>query len=104
MTMLLDNPSYDTAELSVVRPTLVSQKEVSAMTATTATYEKNVRRPRPHGLDRAVMRMSLAMLLWARRHADRTALSPEQYASLCRERRRRERFQHDAALLVARVR
>lgn len=72
------------------------------MTAT--TFSTAARRVRPHGFDRAVMRASLVMLLWARRHAERTALSREEHARMYRELQGLQRREHDAALLLARVR
>jgi hypothetical protein len=62
------------------------------------------RRVRPHGLDRAVMRVSLALLLWARRRADRAAITSEEHGRLLRDQYAIQRREHDAALLVARVR
>lgn len=38
----------------------------------------SARRSRPHGIDLLVMRMSLAMLLWARRRANRTVMTREE--------------------------
>ena len=102
MTMLLESPSHDTAEVSVVPRNFEPTREVNTMTAT--TFGTTVRRVRPHGLDRAVMRVSLAMLLWARRHADRTAVSREEHTRMYRELQNLQRREHDAALLVARVR
>jgi len=98
--MLLDNPSQDTAEMSEAPRNFEPKKKVNTMTA----IYGNVRRVRPHGLDRAVMRASLAMLLWARRHADRTAVSHEEHTRMYRETQGLQRREHDAALLVARVR
>lgn len=56
------------------------------------------------GLDLLLMRLSLAVLLWARRRADRRALSRESLQrAVAADRSRRER-EHHAALLAARVR
>ena len=68
-----------------------------------ATYSP-ARRVRPHGMDRAIMRLSLMALRWARRHADRTAVSYEEHTRMHRETQGLYRREHDAALLVARVR
>lgn len=88
--------------MSVVTRNLVSGDEVNTMIAS-AFDGRLARRPRPSGFDRSVMRISLAMLLWARRRADRTAVSREeqirrydvQQATLHRE--------HAVATLVARI-
>lgn len=104
MTLLLDSPSQNTAELSVVPRNFDDKEEVNTMTATAAGYGITARRVRPHGLDRVIMRVSLMMLLWARRHADRTAVSHEEHTRMYRELQRFERRERDAALLIARVR
>ena len=62
-----------------------------------------VRRVRPSGFDRAVMRLSLAMLLWARRRAERTVVSPEEHALQRRARADLARREHTAAMLIVRV-
>ncbi len=59
---------------------------------------------RPHGLDRLVMRLSLAALLWAQRHADRTTLTSEQHAHLVAQERALAVREHAMALLAARIR
>lgn len=56
------------------------------------------------GIDLLVMRASLAMLLWARRRSDRTAINHEQRARQVRTAQATERREHAAALLAARVR
>lgn len=61
------------------------------------------RRVRPAGFERAVMRLSLAVLLWARRRADRSAISPEEHALLRLAQSDLRRDEHAAALLIARV-
>lgn len=109
MTLLLDSPSQNTAELSVVPRNFDDKEEANTMTATAAGYggagyKATARRVRPHGLDRVIMRVSLMMLLWARRHADRTAVSHEEHTRMYRELQRFERRERDAALLIARVR
>ena len=70
--------------MSVVGPTFNTQKEVKQMTtaiATAAATELEFLlsatrdgvnpRSRPSVLNRAIMRLSVAMLRWARNHADR---------------------------------
>jgi hypothetical protein len=58
------------------------------------------RHARPRGLDRVITRLGLAMLEWARRRADRSALTYEESARLTRLARERER-RENAALLIA---
>ena len=90
---------------------LVTKEEVNMMSATTAgrtglraNSAPVVRRARPHGLDRAVMRLSLAMLLWARKRSDRAAITPEQHRAQRDVAEGIARRQHESALLAARVR
>ena len=71
--------------MSVVGPTFKTQKEVKQMTTAIATADatdlefllSTTRdgvnpRSRPSVLDRAIVRLSVAMLRWARNHADRS--------------------------------
>ncbi len=98
MTDLLEAPR----RMSVADRIFEPQEEVETMTSAQTMYAPmRSRRARPHGLDRALMRASLAMLLWARRHADRTAISYEEHTlrhqeSLARDRREAQvsRFNH----------
>ena len=100
MTALLD--------MSVVERNFDTKEEVNSMTATagftTRTTRTTARRARPHGLDRLVMRLSLSALLWARRRADRAAMTPEQHARVVDAAAALQRREHDSALLAARVR
>jgi hypothetical protein len=71
------------------------------MTATTAyPSHTRIRRARPSGVDRLVMRAGMAALLWARRHADRTAPSREEHSRRYELHRDRERREHDVQHLV----
>ena len=95
MTTLLDNPAKDCAEMSAAAHIFEPRDEANTMTTVQANYVQRARRVRPRGVDRALMRLSLATLLWARRHAERTAISYEEHTrvhteSLARERRERE--------------
>lgn len=92
----------DRSAVSVARPTFEGEGEGSMVA--TATYSQGTRRARPHGIDRAIMRMSLMTLLWARRHAERTAVSYPDHTRLHRQAQALQRREHDAALRVARVR
>ena len=75
---------------------------MTAATYPRATYASA--RVRPRGIDRAIMRLSLIALRWARQHADRTAVPYEEHTRMHRETQGLYRREHDAALLVARVR
>lgn len=66
------------------------------MTATTA-------RAQVHGLDRFVMKLSLAMLLWARKRADRATLSRDQHARLIAQSIETQRREREFALRGSRV-
>jgi len=98
MTDLLERA----AAMSVAERNFEAKEEVNTMTA--ATYHQTIRRARPHGIDLVIMRVSLTALLWARRHANRTAESYEDHTRMHRETQALHRREHDAALLVARVR
>jgi hypothetical protein len=112
MTVLLEK----TTPIVCQKPTAMSvddrsfdgEKEVKTMTATTA-FDRAVnaparRRARPHGVDRLVMRLSLAMLIWARKRADRDALSHDERALRVSQARALQTREHESALRVARVR
>ncbi|MBX3100169.1 MAG: hypothetical protein KF761_11390 [Salinibacterium sp.] len=72
------------------------------MTTVPTDYVQPARRVRPHGLDRALMRLSLATLLWARRHAERTSISYEEHTRVHQESVARERREHEALRLLTR--
>lgn len=78
------------------------------MTMTTAVDCPNdarfVRRARPRGFDRAVMLVSVAMLRWARRRADRMTISSQEHARLLAIATATQRREHHAALIAARAR
>lgn len=70
-----------TTGMSVVDPTFETQKEVIQMTTATATdldfllsatRDGVSRQSRPSAMDRAIMRLSVALLRWARNHANRS--------------------------------
>ena len=96
MNSTLERP----AATSVVRRSFEVEREVKTMTASVVLDRQLARRTRPTGLDRIVMRISLAMLLWARRHADRTAISREEHIRRYEVHRAVERRERDAAQLV----
>ena len=101
MTALLETRP----EMSVAPRIFDTKEEVTSMTATAVLAPRTTtRRARPHGLDRVVMRLSLTALLWARRHADRVALTPEQHARAVDAAAAVQRREHESALLAARVR
>ncbi|MDQ1575648.1 MAG: hypothetical protein QOH55_798 [Microbacteriaceae bacterium] len=58
------------------------------------------RHARARGLDRVIIRLGLAMLEWARRRADRSALTHEEATRLVRLERERQN-RENAALLVS---
>jgi len=69
------------AAMSAATRKFDSNEGVDVMTSTVVFHSTPAaRRARPHGLDRLVMRLSLAMLLWARRRADRGMLTHEEQA------------------------
>jgi hypothetical protein len=77
------------------------------MTATT-TFDhyvecRTARRPRPRGFDRAVMRLSLAMLVWARKRADRAVISREEQILRFENQRVVERLENDRIRLTTRM-
>jgi hypothetical protein len=100
MTATLERPPA----MSVAPRNFDTKEKVNTMTATAVLHSASAaRRARPRGLDRLVMRLSLAMLMWARHRADRSALSHEEHtirraAALAVERDLRE-----AELRISRV-
>jgi hypothetical protein len=107
MTMTLDKSPSTASGMSVVGRNLDTEEEVDEMTATTVFQHQYaapaVRRARPHGLDRLVMRLSLAMLLWARQRADRSMVSHEEHAIRRANELAIERDRHSADARIARV-
>lgn len=83
-----------------------TEEGVNTMSATVYGHQYSTaapRRARPHGLDRLVMRLSLAMLLWARRRADRAQPSYEEHSIRRATALALERERHVAATRIARV-
>lgn len=89
--------------LSAAARTVNHEEEGMIMIATPAyASHARIRRARPSGFDRLVMRLSLAALLWARRRADRAVPTREEHArryELQRDRERRELARHHLARL-----
>ena len=104
MFALLESPRETAPEMSVVGRNFDSKEEVTMTATATHNAFSTSRRPRPHGLDRLVMRLSLTMLLWARRHADRIGVTAEQHARAVDAAAALQRREHDSALRAARVR
>lgn len=107
MTMTLDKTPSTPSRMSVAGRNLDTEEEVNTMTATTVFQHQyavpTARRARPHGIDLIVMRLSLAMLLWARERADRGTLSHEEHAIRRANALALESEQREAALRIARV-
>ena len=61
-------------------------------------------RARARGLERAVMRVAMAMLLWARRRADRQILSRDENMRRLTNQQQLAAREHSAAMRAARVR
>ncbi len=75
-------------------------EEVTSMTGATVSFSP---RPRAHGFDRAVMRLSLAMMVWARRRSG-SGLSAGEHTRIRETARAIEQRDHAWALRAARVR
>lgn len=108
MTIYSETVPFTTSAMSVVDRRFNTKKEVKVMTATTV-FDRMIDAPvahraRPHGLDRAVMLLSVSMLKWARRRTERSLVSPERHAQLVSEVEAQTRREHDSALRAARVR
>lgn len=82
------------------RPTVTSVEEVTFMTTATVSLSS---RPRAHGFDRALMRLSLALMVWARRRAG-TGLTASAHARLREQAEATTRREHAWDLRAARVR
>lgn len=100
------------SEMSVVRATFDSRKgEVHMVTAPleTALFAQFVDAPAPgraapHGLDRLVMRLSVTMLIWARNHADRIAVTHDERSGSMAEQHFRAHREHISILMAYRQR
>jgi hypothetical protein len=100
------------AEMSVVNRRFDTKKEVNPMTSAAATdldfvmssaRDGFTRHARPSALDRAIMRLSVAMLRWARNHADRSFLSWDERTLANRNALDREARENAASLGPLRV-
>ncbi|MCU1584025.1 MAG: hypothetical protein JWM49_581 [Microbacteriaceae bacterium] len=93
--------------MSVVDRNVDTKKEVKLMTSTIVMHRAAtalaVRRARPRGLDRVVMRLGVAMFRWARRRADRSALSFEDHALLMQNARQLELRERGYTVIAHRV-
>lgn len=96
MTLLAPNR---TAEASVVDPEFDTEKEVNTTTAATATdldfllsttKDGVTRLSRPSILDRAIVRLSVAGLRWARNHSGRSFRTWHELALINRNALARE--------------
>lgn len=85
--------------VSVVRGRIEIEEEFP-MTASNALSP--ALRGRARGFDLLAMRVSLAVLLWARRRADRHAISRDDHARRMRLQRETERREHGYALRIPR--
>lgn len=84
---------------SVVGGRIQTQEEPT-MIATTAYIRPGARRA--HGFDYLAMKVSLAVLLWARRRADRRAIDRDEHARRWWLQRETERREHGYALRLPR--
>lgn len=113
------------AGMSVAIGNFAGKEEVNTMTATTVSSRDyaaprdytaardhaasrayavpGARRAQPHGVDRLVMRLSLAMLLWARHRADRGVVSRDEQLIRRANALAVEHDRRDAAARIARV-
>ena len=93
-----------------------TKKEVKPMTSAVATdldfvtssvrdvmHDGFTRHARPSALDRAIMRLSVAMLRWARTHADRSFRSWGELAQTNRNALDREARENAALLCLLRI-
>jgi hypothetical protein len=112
MTALLENPTpivrQNHTGMSVDDRNFDLDEEVKTMTVT-RDFDRLIdapagRRARPHGVERLIMRLSLAMLIWARERAERDAVSHGERVLRINQARATERREHESALRVARVR
>jgi hypothetical protein len=77
--------------MSVAGRNLYRDEEVEIMT-TVSALEHLIESPagsraRPHGIDRLVMRLSLAMLVWARRRSEKSIITRDEHAILFAQQR-----------------
>jgi len=76
---------------------------VTTMTASATPTHYRFIDPQPRFIDRFIVKLSLAMLDWARRRADRASISREQHDRLLRRATEIRRREHDSAKRAARV-
>ena len=104
MTALVEYPTTSTADrVSEVRHTVDSASTRGQETIMTS-HSLTATRSRARGIDLLVMRVSLAMLHWARRRADRASLPREEQARRFLVHAEIARRQQLDALRAARVR
>lgn len=101
MIAVAEQHSRTGVSVSVAEASVAVRDEVKSMSATTIDrrIERRIER-RPSILDRLVMRVSLAMLLWARRHAERAAVPREEQSRRYQVRLEIERREHATMLLT----
>ncbi|MGO4104980.1 hypothetical protein AB4Y63_13585 [Leifsonia sp. YAF41] len=76
---------------------------MTTMTASVTPTQYRFIDPQPRFIDRFIVKLSLAMLDWARRRADRASISREQHDRLLRRATEIQRREHDSAKRAARV-
>ena len=103
MLVLDRSTAPTTGRVSEVHPTFDSASTRGQETTMTS-HSLAATRHRARGIDLLVMRMSLAMLLWARRRADRADLPREEHERRLAVQADVVRRQHADALRAARVR
>lgn len=107
MTICAPAVQFNTAEMSVVPRNLARGKEVNYMT--TATAFESLLDPseasgiRPHGIDRTVQRLAIAMLTWSRTRAERNAETHQERTLRLQETNAVLQREADALRLTQRI-
>ena len=102
--LLLEQSTTPTTDRVSVAHRTFDTGSTRGQETTMTSHSLAATRHRARGIDLLVMRVSLAMLLWARRRADRATVTREEQERLFAVQADIARRQHAHALLAARVR
>jgi len=102
--LLLEQSTTPTTDRVSVAHRTFDTGSTRGQETTMTSHSLAATRHRARGIDLLVMRVSLAMLLWARRRADRADLPREEHERRLAIQADIARRQHASALLAARVR
>lgn len=96
-----------TPEMSVVPRKFMVREEVKTMTTATA-LDRSIDSPAasrttPHGIDRVVERLAVALLRWSRTHAERGVLNHSEHSLRMQQRNSELQREADALRITQRI-